>query len=800
MLAPRWRKVLRDLWQNKTRTLLVTLSIAVGVFAFGTIAGGRVILMRDLRAQYLAVNPASATLFLDSQFAFDQELVDAIARMPELSAAQGRRVINTRALDGSGAWSDIQLIAVPDEPITIGLVEPLSGTWPPPKKQLVLERASLARLDAGVGNTLNVELPNGETRQLAIAGLAYDFSLPPPPLAGKAFAYVSLDTLEWLGQPESFNQLQIVVAEHPEDQRHIWQVAGLVERQLNNSAREVERIEVPTPLEHPAEQILPTVLLILTVLGVMALLLSAFLIINTIGAVLAQQTRQIGVMKAIGASTRQIMALYLGMVLAFGALALLLAVPLGALAAYGFSQYMAGWLNFTIAQPGTPASIVALEVAAGLLVPALTSLYPIASSARLTVRDAISSTGLASGGRQGLLDRLLGHVRFLSRPLRLALRNTFRRKGRLVRTLVALVLAGAVFISVLSVRASLFASLDASLAARRYDLVVRFSQPYRDQRVAAEAARVPGVTGVESWTNLQAQPLRPTGELGDPLTLYALPPETRLLEPNLLAGRWLLPEDGAALVVSQNFLLYKEPQLKLGDRVVLRIEEEDYRFTIVGINKEFVPKVAPAVGYIPAAQAARMLGNAGRGDSLHVAIGQRDEATQQRVARALDTQLGGQDLRISSIKTMQEDRDSLVERFDLITGILSLMAVLIGTVGGLGLMGTMSMNVLERTREIGVLRAIGASDGALHQVIIGEGITVGLIAWGLGSLLSLPLSRLMCNQLGINLLLLPLDYRYAGWAVLIWLGIVTLVSVLASLAPARRAARLTVREVLAYEG
>ena len=73
-LKPRWRKVVRDLWLNKNRTIVVVLSIAVGVFAVGTIASSQIILSRDLSATYLATNPSHATILTFE--AFDQDVVD----------------------------------------------------------------------------------------------------------------------------------------------------------------------------------------------------------------------------------------------------------------------------------------------------------------------------------------------------------------------------------------------------------------------------------------------------------------------------------------------------------------------------------------------------------------------------------------------------------------------------------------------------------------------------------------------------------------------------------------------------
>jgi len=115
------------------------------------------------------------------------------------------------------------------------------------------------------------------------------------------------------------------------------------------------------------------------------------------------------------------------------------------------------------------------------------------------------------------------------------------------------------------------------------------------------------------------------------------------------------------------------------------------------------------------------------------------------------------------------------------------------------LMGTMSLNVLERTREIGVMRAIGASDGAVRQVFMVEGILIGMLSWLLGAGLALPLSKLLSDAVGMAFTKAPLSYIFSTNGVLLWLVVVVILASLASFLPARSASRLTVREVLAYE-
>jgi len=106
MLAPRWRKVLGDLWSNKTRTLLVVLAIAIGVFAIGMVSGGRAILMRDLNGDWNATNPASASIAAND---IDDALVQTIRRMPGVADAQATRGVTVRALTPTGEWKDLQL-------------------------------------------------------------------------------------------------------------------------------------------------------------------------------------------------------------------------------------------------------------------------------------------------------------------------------------------------------------------------------------------------------------------------------------------------------------------------------------------------------------------------------------------------------------------------------------------------------------------------------------------------------------------------------------------------------------------
>ena len=248
MLSPRWRKVLRDLWSNKTRTILVVLSIAVGVFAVGMIAGSRVIMQRDLAAAYADSRPYNATLYTDW---FDDDLVQVVRHMPGGSEAEGRHTIGARLKIGPDEWRPIQLIAVPDyNDIRVNRLRPLSGAWPPADRELLLERGSLGSVNARVGDTLLIETSDRKQHRMRIAGLAHDLNQIPTFWSGTVNAYITFDTLEWLGEPRAYNALNIIVAEHGNDKARIQQVADAVGDKVQKSGRTVYWTEVPEPGRH----------------------------------------------------------------------------------------------------------------------------------------------------------------------------------------------------------------------------------------------------------------------------------------------------------------------------------------------------------------------------------------------------------------------------------------------------------------------------------------------------------------------------------------------------------------------
>ena len=815
MLSPRWRKVVRDLWGNKLRTLLVVLSIAVGIFAISMISGSQEMTMTTLNAGWNATNPASLTIYTDL---FDEDLLWTVRHMPGVKEADGRRAFSVRfknpaqlggvgstATAGSGLdsekWRNLALVAYPDyESIQVGKVWPQSGAWPPPEHQILVERASLDWMGVKEGDTVLVEAPNGRRRELLVAGVIHDPGQMQASWNGQGIGYISRDTLDWFGVSRDFDELHVVAADKNLSRSELTLLAQQIRNKVEKSDRTVYYTYIAPPGKHPAGESVEPILMVLGILGILALVLSGFLVVNTMQALLTQQVRQMGIMKAVGARNSQIMGIYLGMVIAFGVLSLAVAVPLGALGAQGFTQYMGNLLNFDVTGLRVPPRVLATEIVIGLAVPVLAALYPIISAARITPREAMSDYGLASStrfsgsvtgkGHRGLSVRLP-----ISRPTLLSLRNTFRRKGRLALTLATLILGSAIFIAVFSVRDSVFKTLDNMYDYVDYDAIVAFRREYRVDQIKREALKVPGIAAAEGWRFDNARRMRPDGTESDPVFMRAPRADSTLIRPRIAEGRWLLPDDENAVVVNTMFLK-DEPDIKVGSGLKLKINGRETDWQVVGIASGTPPAPMLHVNY---PYMARLMGAVDRAGVAIVVTQQRDPASQAAAAKALEEHLKSVGIEVNFRQTSSEERTQIIAQFNVLIVFLLIMAVLLAVVGAIGLTGTMSLNVLERTREIGVMRAIGASDGSVFRIVVVEGLLLGLMSWFFGAMLAYPMGKLLSDAIGNITMKTSMDYVFSTGGLAMWLVIASVLAVLASLLPARNASRVSVRDVLAYE-
>jgi len=425
----------------------------------------------------------------------------------------------------------------------------------------------------------------------------------------------------------------------------------------------------------------------------------------------------------------------------------------------------------------------------------LAALVPVLGGARVTVRKAISTHGIGGGFGRGWLDRLIGQMRGLPRLMTLGLRNTFRRKGRLTLTLAMLTFSGAMFTTVMSTGAS-FDSTIMIMYEIGGEVAIELDRPGRVSRLIEIAETVPGVTRAEVW-NGHGATLSLTSSNGEEPTvsLRGVPADSAMFNPRIISGRNLLPGDTNAVLI--NHRLAEEENIQVGDKLTLNINDEESDWMVVGsylsvnsLSDEF---------FVPFDALARETGTWGQGSDVMIRSQAHDIQSHQQLIKAVTDAFTAQRIEVDGSWSASKQWEETKSAFGVLIYLLLTMSVLTATVGSIGLMSTMSINVVERTREIGVMRAIGATSLAIVGVFVIEGVFVGALSWVLAIPLSIPGVRLFGDMIGEAILELPLDFAYSMRGLALWLLIVVVISALASLWPALRAAGISVREALAYE-
>ena len=585
MTAP-WRKAFRDFWQERTRTALVVLAIALGIFGFSTVLSTYAILTRELDKGYLATNPASATLRVD---AIDDALVAAVLSGHGVSDAEPRRVVTGRIKAGPMEWKGLTLFVVKDYGnIRVSRLVPEKGAWPPATGEILIERDAFQVARVKIGDTVTVKTARGSEQPLRVTGSVHDVGQAQARMENVVYGYITLDTLAALGEEPTLDQLKILVAENRFDEKHIRAVAEDVRKVIEAQGHRVTRVDVPRPGKHPHADITGLLLLAMSSFGVFVLLLSGILVVNLLSALMASQVRQIGVMKAIGGSSAQIGRIYFGQALLLGIAATLVAIPAGRVGARVFCRYMAVFLNFDISSFAVPAWVDGLAAAVGVVVPLLAAAYPVLKGSGISVREALADFGVSRNafGTSGF-DRALAGMGGWARPVLLAIRNSFRRRARLALTVLTLAAGGTFFMAALNVRASLIATLDALFRSRKYDLSVSFASMVSAEKIDRAVRKTPGILRWEGWITTEGALPRPgespaggQGSVGDPhaagsgsagglhgggavsgdrFPIFAVPAESKVLRLQILEGRDLQKQDTDAIVIN-DALAAKAPQ------------------------------------------------------------------------------------------------------------------------------------------------------------------------------------------------------------------------------------------------
>ncbi len=614
MFHTRTRKILRDIWTRKVRTLLVSASIFIGVFGVVTLFSTGELLIRQLEkdiqqdrlAMIRTVVSVPAGAQVDNAATFE-----TLRDQPGVTVVEGRAVYFSQwRLPGDERFSD-GVIAAYSAPFDALALEPprlVRGEAPVAgQNQIAIERrmADAHALDVGDTITLRI-LSRGDSTAANEAVRTEDYTI-----SGIMFQAYGEQSGPGFADPEA-----LYFAAY-EDAQHIAGFTGLSQiyaRFIDFATAEAEQasfqaaianqtpyVPVFSRIENPAESALieqtRQTNRVLVLLALVALVVSGFLVINVVNSIVIEQRRQIGVMKSLGATQADNVAIYTGIAALYGLIGVIPGVLLGIPGGYFAAQGLAAQSNTIIEEFGISVTGIVVGVVVGLAVPVLAAIVPVLNGTRVTILDAMTDLGIDASYGRGPLARLIALVP-MPVGLRQAVNNVNQKKFRLALTGTTLTVAVGAFMGIFAVFSSLsgviedvFNNFGSQIAVQpnegqNMDTITAILGDDALQARLAERG-LPTLRAIEPGANLsiKIEGYDPPPIQAGPPGLFAIGFETdnpEIANLKLKAGQdWEDDPDRAGIVVASRIAELMGKQV--GDRVVLLAGGQRAEFTIIGI-------------------------------------------------------------------------------------------------------------------------------------------------------------------------------------------------------------------------
>ncbi|NIO28623.1 MAG: FtsX-like permease family protein [Candidatus Latescibacteria bacterium] len=784
------KKVVSDLMTRPGRTALVIVALIIGLWGVGSIIVSIVILQNDLSQNFLQTRPAHAIMTSKN---FDRLDMTAFRERADIESAELRDFSMQRIEVAPNEWIPVWLFGVEDfQNFSMAQIYHVSGDSVPASGSILIEREcrTISNLDYGTVANLRV---GGRRLKVPVSGVCFDPAQAPATQDHFVYAYADKKTYSQItGQPA--NQRLIVRVRDARSRKDVQVAADKMMAYFESMGISVTKLEVPKFNEHPHQWQLNTLLFLQGAIGFLAFLMGAVVVSQLMAAILSQQIRQIGVLKAIGASRRQILRMYITMVLVFGIVAGAVAIPLAVWSGFAFSDFVATKINFEVLTSRLPIQVYVYLAITSVMLPVLLSLPALLRGINAPVQQALGDYGIGQNGRVKS-DKMVSMPR-LSSTLTMAVRNVGRRKKRLALTVIAMALGVAIFAAGFNVRRSLAVLLSDVRDGLRYDAQVVFGDQIPRDRALLPFRDLKNVSRVEAWNGGKGEVESRLVSAADGVGIVALPYNTDLFRLRIVEGRWLQRSGETEVVMNRRALeFYRD--LKVGGFQTLIVDRNQIRVKLVGIMDEF----DKAKIYIDKDRYDALANPDHLVNSLMFVARDRGPGQVMALKHDIENAIASSDLNVLYVMLPAERTQIIYDHLNIILLILLFLAFLVLLVSALGMASATGINIMERTREIGVLRAIGATPKTIYNLFVTEGFVISVAGIALGLILALPLSMLASPFFG-RLMLGDggaLRFAWSPTGSMITLIATLLFGWLASRIPAGSAMKVSTREALAYE-
>jgi putative ABC transport system permease protein len=792
MVSSLLRKSITDLSRRRSRTFFAVATLALAVASIGMFATPT-LMNRAMSAEVAADRLPDLTIST-RPLVLNQAQLAALAAVPDVRAVQPRSFFGGRVYVGARR-AFAQVLGIPDfASQTVNVVHVASGVAPGTGAVLTdVQNARQGLLSVQAGQTVRIIGADGVVRSLRVSGEGRNLDGGQTVTSdGVIVLYATSATVASLSRTPGYNQLFFTLADtRPAAVNATIAAIRHTLATVPGFTGFTDLPQVRAAGDWPGKSAFQTFAKFLYVITLLALLSALVLISNTMTTLVAEQTSEIGIMKAVGGRRRQIAAVYLKTALLLGGLGSAAGIILGILLAYALTRYFGSTFFAVGVGFGIDWPIVLASALVGLLGPPLAALPAIRRAVRVPLRDALEATGSAAGG-QDAGDRLLRRVRFLPRPAQIGLRNVGRRRRRSLSTALVIALAVGTLLAILGLAAAIGNTSRGSWADHGEDVKIdAMGSRLLDARAAALIRATPGVAAVEPMS------VTDVTLAGQSARIWGVQQAT-MFHYRLAAGRWYTPAEEQArahvAVVEQD--IAQATGTRLGDSISVQTASGPASFRVIGISAN--QQENGTALFVPLTTLHAILTGmpADANTGIWVKTTSHDHAFIDRTTTAIEDTLTTHGYDVSSEIVYVSLADEIAS-YRTVTTTLAAVGLLVVAISMAGLANALTMSVLERTREIGILRSIGARARDIRRIFAAETLTLATAGWligiPLGYLLNWFLVWLAKKVTNINLTL-----AFPPWNLALTLVGAILLALLITLVPIRRAARLRPGTALRY--
>lgn len=784
------RKAINDLTTNPKKAVLVIFALSLGIWGVGTVLVSYNILTHDLNQNYQSTAPPHVIFHAGN---FKKSDLGYFKKNQSVESAEFRDFSLHRIEVRPGYWIPLWLYGV-DNPEHMQLAKffPQRGLKIPDYGTILLERDGLNVSDIQPGDCPQLRVGD-RVIKVKVSGICFDPAQAPATQDAFIYAYTDQQSYSAITHLP-LNQRLLVRLKHVQSKTDVEEISKELKRVMASEGVNITSVEIPKFNEHPHQWQLNTLLFLIGTIGFLAFAMGSVLVSQLIRSILSSQVRQIGILRSLGATRGQVLSIYLFMLFTIGLLSGCIAIPLAVETGFEFSRFVAGKLNFDLLTQTLPASTYVYLVGSSVVLPVLLSLPMLLKGTSVSVKDAVSDYGLlpqSSGYQFEMLNQLSW-----SYSSQLAFRNSLRNTKRSAVTILAMAFGVAIFDTGFNTRQSLWELLSGLKQELRYDAQVVLARPVTREEALQPFKHLQNVDEIETWVGGRGEIQSKVIGTDKGSGIVAVPVTTSYLKLRLVKGRWITSSAQVEVVLNQQAQsLYNNSDIN--STIDITIDGKTIKAKVVGIAEQFEkPKLyMDIVTYDSLVNPKHLI------NTINFRAQKNDLTAVSRLKEEIEKSIVPSKLEVLFVMSQAERVKIIYDHLDIILSVIIILSFLVLTVSAVGMASATGINIWERTREIGVMRAIGATPEMIYRLFVMEGVVTSVISILLGLVLAYPLSKLAATFFGQLMLGESANLQYAFSP--LGFGITALVTfvfgLLASRIPARSAIQVSTQQALSYE-